>query len=95
MSERLASRVSLTGRYRDAEGGLGTFFENARVDCERCEALGGWTGADSGLHCPYGCGVRVVSTQAQDDKRCLAEERVREDIRRERREARKRRIEAA
>lgn len=62
-------------------------WENAKVKCSECD---GWTG----LSCPHGCGVELISTQAEDDaewrKRMDEEERER----RERRAARRREREA-
>lgn len=69
--------------------GDGISWLPAHVDCERCEPLGGWSGIDSGLHCPFGCGVRVFSTNDQENERYRAESAVREQIRRDRRALRR------
>lgn len=78
------ARIALSGHSRNDAGDWYAYYDNARVDCERCEEVGGWTGADSGLYCPYGCGVRIISTQAEDSARFRAEAHVRESVRRER-----------
>ena len=82
-------RVAIISHFTDAEGDRGVAFGGARVDCPRCEELGGWDGRDTGLGCPYGCGVRVFSTQKEEDARWRAEEHVREQIRRDARTLRK------
>lgn len=64
-------------------------FESARIDCPRCESIGGWDGERSGLYCPYGCGVRLFSVQAEETARYNAEGDVREQIRRDKRMLRK------
>jgi hypothetical protein len=81
--------VAIHGMFSDSEGCRGTFYDAGRIDCPRCEELGGWDGKDSGLHCPYGCGVRVISVQAEATERYNAESRVREQIRRDVRMLRK------
>jgi hypothetical protein len=60
-------------------------FDNAKVKCPECD---GWTGTT----CPHGCGVRLISTQAEDDiafrERMREEEAERRRYRAERKAAR-------
>jgi hypothetical protein len=74
-----------------ARGEDGPFFgyDAAKIDCPRCEEAGGWDGENSGLCCPFGCGVRLLSTQEAEDERFRAEEKARAQIRRDERAARR------
>lgn len=57
-SEHAALRFTIR-----ASDGLASFgYENAKVKCPECD---GW----NGTVCPHGCGVRLISTQAEDDAR--------------------------
>jgi hypothetical protein len=57
-------------------------WDNAKIECSKCD---GWTG----LECPRGCGVRLVSTQAEDNAAFRQQMRSEERERRQRREARR------
>lgn len=81
----MSGRAAIMGTFVDREGGRSTSFDNAKVDCPRCEEAGGWTGYNTGLNCPFGCGVRVVSTQAEDNERWRREMDAAEAVSRERR----------
>jgi len=61
-----------------------TSFENAEVRCPECE---GW----KGTVCPHGCGVRLVSTQAEDTAKVMAELRERDAESKRRRDERRQR----
>lgn len=64
------------------DDGLSHAIESAKVQCPECD---GWTG----LSCPHGCGVHLVSVQAEEDA-ALMERMAAEDVeRRARRAARK------
>lgn len=56
---RRTARASIGWTIQHADGpSFG--FDNARIECSKCD---GWTGTS----CPNGCGVRLISTQAEDD----------------------------
>ena len=73
-----------------AQGGDGPSlgWDNAKIECPRCP--GGW----KALECPHGCGVRLVSTAAEDLRAWRERMDAEEAARREYRAQRKREREA-
>lgn len=66
-----------------ADDGLPSFgYDTAQVRCAECD---GW----EGTACPHGCGVHLVSVQAQKDAECMGRMR-REDAERKQRRAERR-----
>lgn len=85
MSAEQKASIAWVDRAMD---GLPTFgYNNAKVQCPECD---GWTG----VTCPHGCGVRLVSTQAEDDAAFRARMRAEEAERRARRDERRARRKA-
>lgn len=83
----MSTERAAISRRDTASDGLPMFgWDNAKVKCAECD---GWTGTV----CPHGCGVRLVSTQREDDEafkvRQCAEEAQRRLEREERRARRK------
>ena len=86
MSVRITRQHPAIGWHGQAEDGPLFGYDNAKIQCSRCEGF-------TGLECPQeGCTVRLVSTQAEDDeafRRKMAEEETeRRRYRAERRAAR-------
>lgn len=81
MADRLNAAIM---RYTadDGDGHPSFGYDAARVACSRCD---GWEGTS----CPHGCGVQLVSVQAEKDAAFMARMRQEDAERRFNRAARK------